>query len=608
MAEGTVNAVPSENGQNGGPPEDGGGTWGIIKSMVKRMIIFYFISNLMKNFFGGNQSTTTTSQGSVSNVVGSNVYQIYQPLDFYMYLSDSDSVFTNFDNEDALFWKHKSFRYGDWNEFNPDGFITHSKTFKTPEYLQKNASMYLHVFVTKSSGSPNPKSRLYQKHETIYGIHKLNKYKKKHYKRTVNLLTGKSDIPEEELLKADKMKYEILNFWHPNLTVNLVYDFTQLTANSLPAPFDKYIKFDDKTKTYKPILYFNSYWNLNSEYSPINETVKEITLSLSFQPLSFFKFQMYASQSEKSQWQSLLSGDGVGDGDDDGQDSIKTALLETNVYLLGLTVIVSILHTVFEMLAFKNDIQFWKDKKSVEGLSVRTVLMNTVQQFIMLLYIIDNDTNFMVRISGFVGLGIELWKVPKCMNVSIDYDNKIFGIIPRIKLEDKGTYIESSTAEYDALAFKYLSWVCFPLLGGYAIYSLIYQEQRGWYSWILNMLYGYLLTFGFIMMTPQLFINYKLKSVSHLPWRMLTYKFINTFIDDLFAFVIKLPILYRIGCFRDDIIFLIYLYQRWIYRVDPKRVNEYGVSGEQLEKMENKEDNKDETKAIENTEESKKDR
>jgi hypothetical protein len=53
------------------------------------------------------------------------------------------------------------------------------------------------------------------------------------------------------------------------------------------------------------------------------------------------------------------------------------------------------------------------------------------------------------------------------------------------------------------------------------------------------------------MMTPQLFINYKLKSVAHLPWRMMTYKALNTFIDDIFAFVIKMPILYRIGCFRD---------------------------------------------------------
>lgn len=53
------------------------------------------------------------------------------------------------------------------------------------------------------------------------------------------------------------------------------------------------------------------------------------------------------------------------------------------------------------------------------------------------------------------------------------------------------------------------------------------------------------------MMTPQLFINYKMKSVAHLPWRMLSYKFLNTFIDDIFAFVIKMPMMYRLGCFRD---------------------------------------------------------
>lgn len=87
-------------------------------------------------------------------------------------------------------------------------------------------------------------------------------------------------------------------------------------------------------------------------------------------------------------------------------------------------------------------------------------------------------------------------------------------------------------------------------------------------------------------MTPQLFINYKLKSVAHLPWRMLTYKFLNTFIDDIFAFVIKMPTMYRLGCFRDDIIFLIYLYQRWIYRVDHRRVNEFGVSGEEINEAE----------------------
>jgi hypothetical protein len=32
---------------------------------------------------------------------------------------------------------------------------------------------------------------------------------------------------------------------------------------------------------------------------------------------------------------------------------------------------------------------------------------------------------------------------------------------------------------------------------------------------------------------------------------------------------------------RDDLIFLIYLYQRYIYRVDMTRVNEFGFSGQQ---------------------------
>jgi len=85
------------------------------------------------------------------------------------------------------------------------------------------------------------------------------------------------------------------------------------------------------------------------------------------------------------------------------------------------------------------------------------------------------------------------------------------------------------------------------------------------------------------MMTPQLFINYKLKSVAHLPWRMMTYKALNTFIDDIFAFVIKMPTMYRLGCFRDDIVFFIFLYQKYVYRVDLSRVNEFGYSGEMLD-------------------------
>lgn len=58
------------------------------------------------------------------------------------------------------------------------------------------------------------------------------------------------------------------------------------------------------------------------------------------------------------------------------------------------------------------------------------------------------------------------------------------------------------------------------------------------------------------------------------------YKFLNTFIDDLFAFTVKMPWLHRLATLRDDVIFFVWLYQSWIYRVDPKRVNEFGQGGE----------------------------
>ena len=112
---------------------------------------------------------------------------------------------------------------------------------------------------------------------------------------------------------------------------------------------------------------------------------------------------------------------------------------------------------------------------------------------------------------------------------------------------------------------------------GYTAWSLLCTAHEGWYSWGLNAAVSVVYTFGFIMMTPQLFINYKLKSVAHLPWNFLLYRALNTFIDDLFAFVITMPTMHRLSCFRDDVVFFVYVYQRWVYRVDHASVS-VGVS------------------------------
>lgn len=163
-------------------------------------------------------------------------------------------------------------------------------------------------------------------------------------------------------------------------------------------------------------------------------------------------------------------------------DWLQRTMMETNPYLLGLTVVVTIVHSVFEFLAFKNgmyfslqqwlydvnawwictyvqylcppiaDIQFWRTRESLAGLSVRSVFFNVFQSLIVLLYILDSETNFVIIISCFIGLLIEVWKITKVCKVSLNTENCFLGVIPRISLTDQPSYVESSTKEYDRVS------------------------------------------------------------------------------------------------------------------------------------------------------------
>lgn len=80
---------------------------------------------------------------------------------------------------------------------------------------------------------------------------------------------------------------------------------------------------------------------------------RTLPLHLTFQPLSLFRWQLYTAQAMRSRWTSILGQDLMEESEDD-QDYMKEALLETSPILLGLTFVVSIVHSIFEFLAFKN--------------------------------------------------------------------------------------------------------------------------------------------------------------------------------------------------------------------------------------------------------------
>ncbi|XP_007424448.2 cleft lip and palate transmembrane protein 1-like protein [Python bivittatus] len=389
----------------------------------------------------------------------------------------------------------------------------------------------------------------------------------------INLLTGESVTQQIEAEKKQTYALdEPVSHWRSRLTLNVMVEDFVFDGSSLPADVHRYMKMVQLGKTvhYLPILFIDQLSNRVKDLMIINRSTTELPLTVSYDKISLGKLRFWIHMQD-----AVYSLQQFGFSEKDA-DEVKGIFVDTNLYFLALTFFVAAFHLLFDFLAFKNDISFWKKKKSMIGMSTKAVLWRCFSTVIIFLFLLDEQTSLLVLIPAGIGAMIELWKVKKALKMTIEWN----GLIPAIKF---GAFTESEkkTEEYDTQAMKYLSYLLYPLCIGGAIYSLLNIKYKSWYSWLINSFVNGVYAFGFLFMLPQLFVNYKMKSVAHLPWKAFTYKAFNTFIDDIFAFIITMPTSHRLACFRDDVVFLVYLYQRWLYPVDKSRVNEYGESYEE---------------------------
>lgn len=360
-----------------------------------------------------------------------------------------------------------------------------------------------------------------------------------------------------------------VSHWRSRLTVNIVGDHFLFDREYLPNDVHRYLRVfqNGKKVVYLPLLFVDELSNRVKDLVEINSTTTELPLIISYDSISLGRLRFWIHMQD-----AVYSLQQFGFTEKDA-DEIKGIFVDTNLYFLALTFFVAAFHLLFDFLAFKNDISFWKQKKSMVGMSSKAVLWRCFSTIVIFLYLLDEQTSLLVLIPAGIGSMIEVWKVKKAFKIQVFWKGGkptfLFG-----KLDES----ERRTEEYDTLAMKYLSYLLYPLCVGGAVYALIFLRYKSWYSWLINSLVNGVYAFGFLFMLPQLFVNYKLKSVAHLPWKAFMYKAFNTFIDDVFAFIITMPTSHRLACFRDDVVFLIYLYQRWLYPVDKTRVNEYGVS------------------------------
>lgn len=413
-----------------------------------------------------------------------------------------------------------------------------------PRETKKNGTLYIHMFVSKGSSNWNS---LIQDKDTVHVTVPLTRYAVP--ERLKFRLLDNSSVPEGSLKPVTHLKKSVSLLM---LTDNITFARTEV-----PGEFYSLLKI--RGNEYLPIITDNFLLDRASNLIELESGVDTTKIKFIYKAVGYgyFRFLLQfrvAMDSVKK----------LGFHDKD-LDEMKTILTDTNLYLLLVTIAVSIIHMMFDFLAFKNDIMFWRSCKSWAGLSLRAVLWRAFSQIIICLYLYEENASLLILGPTVIGLFIEFWKVQKM--IPVDWR--------RLKLKQiEQSAIELKTREFDAEIMRYLSYLLYPLCVAGAVYSLLYQPHRSWYSWLIqNSVYG-VYCFDFLFMIPQLFVNYKLKSVAHLPWKTLMYKAFNTFIDDLFAFIITMPTASRIACFRDDIIFIIYIAQRWKYPVDKSRIDQ----------------------------------
>ena len=567
-------------------------------------IVFFIAFRIGMNFFGNKNSNEPKLAGIIEEGTKFDVNFYLSTKDHYTSIKNIEPIYTIKD----MIFSYKNFSSHSFeNEIN----ITYNISYLYRRKNHKNSRLYL---ISELKLDADVFKRLNQYHglekeDLIRSINIL-----KYVEDLTGLLNSGKDIDDISVGRDFKKNLEndnktILNQDQNNKTKNKEEPIPKLyyknnfylyvvktgqqegltifqTYNILKVP----IRVNTQRMEYSPIMVLSDFWSMDSELVRVNKTENgffTFKLYLSFNYIrSFFLNNMLGIQINEQIMYEKLSISGT-------KDMLVELIKNNSTFYLIILFTVNTLHTIFSYLGFSSDISYYKNLKKLDGVYTKYIFFNIFYMFITLIYILLQGANFIVKIELFISFVIEIWKLKKIFKICFTLNN--FPYI--IKLEYKQTFEQEEAKDYESEAVSMMvKYLLFPIGVMYLGYRIYYYSdnivKNNWKSvviFIIEYIYFLLNVFGFILLTPQIYLNYKLQSVEHLPMKAMTYKFLNTIIDDLYAFAVKSPTLYRIFCFRDDVIFVIYLYQIFKYRKNSR--------AEQLEKQ--KQQMKEEKKKLE---------
>jgi Cleft lip and palate transmembrane protein 1 (CLPTM1) len=242
-------------------------------------------------------------------------------------------------------------------------------TITVPKEVQNNGTLWAHYYVAVSGHQLDPNARDYDSAKAYHFFRPLNTYlpKAREVKKKKLIGASKEDLVEDESEQPAPKGKIFASFYHPNFTLSIIPDSGVMGYPSLHPSIRSSTHLEataarDETGQngwYYPIVFTNTFWQLRSHMTELNSTVKTLPVHIDLNNMANWKFSIISSVDfgMKEQSRAAASGTQTGMGGDGSEmEMFKSILLDTNIYLLCTTFVVSLLHMLFEMLAFKNDI------------------------------------------------------------------------------------------------------------------------------------------------------------------------------------------------------------------------------------------------------------
>ncbi|CAB3240309.1 unnamed protein product [Arctia plantaginis] len=266
-------------------------------------------------------------------------------------------------------------------------------TLKVPRKTRNNGTLFMHAVLLDESS-------LYKDFDEIIrseSIHTLPLVTHTEPQAaTFNLLQQNAESNKEKGKVQGVRPYSHITTVAP---IAILTDDLNLPSNKIPGELYPYIRI--RNGKFLPIIQHNVLKSRLSHFQLLSSSSHEANVTVNVSPTSYGSLRL--SLHVRLALEQLFS---LGFSEKD-VDDVKGIFADTNLYLLSATVLIASFHLLFDFLAFKNDVSFWRRKRSLAGLSARTIFWRAFSQMVIFFYLMDEQTSLLVLIPAGISALIE---------------------------------------------------------------------------------------------------------------------------------------------------------------------------------------------------------